>query len=114
MQSMWEKEGRIEAFLEDPLKALHDVILLIRETPIPFVAAVNGVCAGCGIEFCSCLRSYCRGRRRKLLTRRLSASACRPIAAAPSFLPRAVGEKLAAEFFMTGDASTPSVPCRSA
>ena len=23
MQSMWEKEGRIEAFLEDPLGALH-------------------------------------------------------------------------------------------
>ena len=51
MQSMWQKEGRIEAFLEDPLAALHDVILLIRETPIPFVAAVNGVCAGAGTNF---------------------------------------------------------------
>src|SRR5687768_10615223 len=35
MQQMWQREGRIEAFLEEPLKALHDVILLIRETPIP-------------------------------------------------------------------------------
>ncbi len=51
MQSMWQKEGRIEAFLEEPLKALHDVILLIRETPIPFVAAVQGVCAGVGTNF---------------------------------------------------------------
>ena len=33
MQSMWQKEGRIEAYLEEPLKALHDVILLIREAP---------------------------------------------------------------------------------
>src|SRR5436190_22669628 len=48
MQSMWEKVGRIEAFLEEPLAALHKVIILIRETPIPFIAAVNGVCAGAG------------------------------------------------------------------
>ena len=48
MKSMWEKEGRIEAFLEEPLAALHRVIRLIRETPIPFIAAVNGVCAGAG------------------------------------------------------------------
>src|SRR4051812_17390676 len=51
MQAMWEKEGRIEAFLEEPLGALHDVIKLIRETPIPFIAAVNGVCAGAGVNF---------------------------------------------------------------
>lgn len=51
MQSMWKTEGRIEAFLDEPLKALHDAILLIRETPIPFVAAVNGVCAGAGTNF---------------------------------------------------------------
>ncbi len=51
MQTMWQREGRIEAFLEEPLKALHDVILLIRETPIPFVASVQGVCAGAGTNF---------------------------------------------------------------
>ena len=48
MHSMWESEGRIEAFLESPLEALHGVIRLIRETPVPFVAAVNGICAGAG------------------------------------------------------------------
>src|SRR5437764_9902935 len=51
MKSMWEQEGRIEAFLEDPLGALHDVVRTIRETPIPFIAAVNGVCAGAGTNF---------------------------------------------------------------
>src|SRR3954451_18766040 len=50
MQSIGEREGRIEAFLEAPLGALHEVIRLIRETPIPFVAAVNGVCAGAGVN----------------------------------------------------------------
>src|SRR5690349_693353 len=51
MQAMWQREGRIEAFLEGPLGALHEVIKLIRETPVPFVAAVNGVCAGAGVNF---------------------------------------------------------------
>ncbi len=60
MQLMWQKEGRIEAFMEDPLKALHDVILLIRETPIPFLAAVQGVCAGAGTNFAlACDLSFC-------------------------------------------------------
>src|SRR6185369_15553331 len=35
MQMLAKKEGRTEAYLEGPLKALHDVIRLIRETPIP-------------------------------------------------------------------------------
>src|SRR3954471_22334495 len=51
MKTMWEREGRIEAFLEAPLGELHDVIKLIRETPVPFIAAVNGVCAGAGVNF---------------------------------------------------------------
>ncbi|MGI8493844.1 MAG: enoyl-CoA hydratase/isomerase family protein, partial [Pyrinomonadaceae bacterium] len=38
MQTMWKRDGRMEAFLDEPLKVLHDVIRLIRETPIPFVA----------------------------------------------------------------------------
>ena len=61
MQSMWKREGRIEAFLEDPLAVLHDVIKLIRETPIPFIAAVNGVCAGAGTNF-EIGRASCRER----------------------------------------------------
>ena len=51
MRAMGESEGNIEAFLDSPLKALHDVVLLIRETPVPFIAAVNGVCAGAGTNF---------------------------------------------------------------
>jgi len=41
LREMLENEkqtGRTEASLEEPLKALHDLIRLIRETPIPFVA----------------------------------------------------------------------------
>ena len=103
MQSMWEKEGRIEAFLEDPLAALHNVIMLIRETPIPFVAAVNGVCAGAGTNFALACDVVFAGDdaifREAFVRIGLS-----PDCGGTFFLPRAVGEKLAAELFFTGDA----------
>lgn len=102
MSEMWKKEGRIEAFMEEPLKALHDVILLIRETPIPFVAAVQGVCAGAGTNFalaCDLIfASEEAGFNEAFVRIGLS-----PDCGGSFFLPRAVGEKLAAEIFMTGE-----------
>jgi 2-(1,2-epoxy-1,2-dihydrophenyl)acetyl-CoA isomerase len=105
MQSLGQKEGRIEAYLEEPLKALHDVILLIRETPIPFLAAVNGVCAGagtnvalaCDIVFAAENASF----NEAFVQIGLS-----PDCGGSFFLPRAIGEKLAAEMFMTGETVT--------
>lgn len=103
MQAMWQKEGRIEAFLEDPLGALHGVIRLIRETPIPFVAAVNGVCAGAGVNFalaCDIVISSEDASFREAFVR----IGLSPDCGGTFFLPRAVGEKIAAELFLTGDA----------
>ena len=100
---MWEKEGRIEAFLEDPLGALHDVIRLIRETPIPFVAAVNGVCAGAGVNFalaCDIVIAADDASFREAFVR----IGLSPDCGGTFLLPRAVGDKIAAELFMTGDA----------
>lgn len=102
MRAMWEKEGRIEAFLEDPLKALHDVILLIRETPVPFIAAVNGVCAGAGTNFalaCDVVVAAEDASFNEAFVR----IGLSPDCGGTFFLPRAVGEKLAAELFMTGE-----------
>lgn len=101
MQSMWQKEGRIEAFLEEPLGVLHDVIRLIRETPIPFVAAVNGVCAGAGTNFalaCDLVIADENASFNEAFVR----IGLSPDCGGTFFLPRAVGEKLAAELFMTG------------
>jgi 2-(1,2-epoxy-1,2-dihydrophenyl)acetyl-CoA isomerase len=101
MKSMWEREGRIEAFLEDPLKALHDVILLIRETPIPFVAAVNGVCVGAGTNFalaCDMVVAADDASFNEAFVR----IGLSPDCGGTFFLTRAVGEKLAAELFMLG------------
>ncbi|MEQ1604902.1 MAG: enoyl-CoA hydratase-related protein [Pyrinomonadaceae bacterium] len=105
MQSMWEKEGRIEAFLEEPLGILHGVIRLIRETPIPFVAAVNGVCAGAGVNFalaCDIVIAAEDASFREAFVR----IGLSPDCGGTFFLPRAVGDKIAAELFMTGDAVT--------
>ena len=102
MQQMWQKEGRIEAFLEDPLKALHDLIRLIRETPIPFLAAVQGVCAGAGTNValaCDLVFAAENASFNEAFVR----IGLSPDCGGSFFLPRAVGEKLAAELMMTGD-----------
>ena len=98
---MWKKEGRIEAFLDSPLKALHDVILLIRETPIPFLAAVQGVCAGAGTNFAlACDLVF--AAENAMFNEAFVRIGLSPDCGGSFFLPRAVGEKLAAELFMTG------------
>lgn len=105
MQSMWKKEGRIEAFLEGPLAALHDVIKLIRETPIPFIAAVNGVCAGAGSNFalaCDLVVAADNATFNEAFVR----IGLSPDCGGTFFLPRAIGDKLAAELFMTGETVT--------
>lgn len=105
MQTMWQKEGRIEAFLEEPLKALHDVILLIRETPIPFLAAVQGVCAGAGTNFAlACDLVY--AAENASFNEAFVKIGLSPDCGGSFFLPRAVGEKIAAELMMTGDTVT--------
>lgn len=103
MQSMWEREGRIEAFLEEPLGKLHEVITAIREAPIPFIAAVNGVCAGAGVNFalaCDIVIAANDAAFREAFVR----IGLSPDCGGTFFLPRAVGEKVATELFMTGDA----------
>ncbi len=105
MQMMWQKEGRIEAFLEEPLRALHDVVLLIRETPIPFVASVQGVCAGAGTNFALCCDLIIAAENASF-NEAFVKIGLSPDCGGSFFLPRAVGEKLAAEIFMTGDTLT--------
>src|SRR5687767_10894877 len=101
MKAMGEREGNIEAFLDSPLKALHDVILLIRETPVPFLAAVNGVCAGAGTNFalaCDLVMAADDATFNEAFVR----IGLSPDCGGTFFLPRAIGEKRAAEAFMTG------------
>lgn len=102
MKEVASREGRIEAFFEEPLAALHEVILLIRETPIPFIAAVNGICAGAGTNFalaCDIVIAADNASFNEAFVK----IGLSPDCGGSFFLPRVVGEKLAAEIFMTGD-----------
>ena len=101
MRAMGESQGSIEAFLDEPLKALHEVIKLIRETPVPFIAAVNGVCAGAGTNFalaCDLVLAADDASFNEAFVR----IGLSPDCGGTFFLPRAIGEKRAAEMFMTG------------
>ena len=102
MREIGQKEGRIEAFLEEPLRALHEVILLIRQTPIPFIAAVNGICAGAGTNFAlACDLVFAADNA--TFNEAFIKIGLSPDCGGSFFLPRIVGEKIAAELFMLGD-----------
>ena len=42
MQKIAAQDGKVEAFFDEPLRVLNECLLLIRNTPIPIIAAVNG------------------------------------------------------------------------
>jgi 2-(1,2-epoxy-1,2-dihydrophenyl)acetyl-CoA isomerase len=105
MKAMGESDGSIAAFLDEPLKALHEVIVLIREAPIPFIAAVNGVCAGAGTNFalaCDIVFATDETTFNEAFVR----IGLSPDCGGSFFLPRAIGEKRAAEALMTGSTIT--------
>lgn len=105
MRAIGEAEGRIEAFLDEPLLALHEVISGIRRSNIPYVAAVNGVCAGAGTNFalaCDLVVASAEATFNEAFVR----IGLSPDCGGTFFLPRAVGEKRAAELLMTGESLT--------
>ncbi len=102
MQEIASREGDVGAFFDEPLRRLNDLVLLIRKTPVPIIAAVNGVASGGGCN----LALAC-----DLLFAAESASfnqAFIKIGLSPDIggtfiLPRLVGWKRAAELMFTGD-----------
>lgn len=86
----------------EPLHLMHKTILQIRETPIPFVAAVNGVCAGAGTNFAlACDIVF--ADENAIFNEAFIKIGLSPDCGGSFFLPRVVGEKIAAELMMTGD-----------
>jgi 2-(1,2-epoxy-1,2-dihydrophenyl)acetyl-CoA isomerase len=105
MKEIALREGRLEAFFEEPLLLLHDCIKTIRHLPLPVIAAVNGVAAGAGANFalaCDLViaaesATFNEGFIKIGLT---------PDCGGTYILPRLVGPKIAAELLMTGDTIT--------
>ncbi|HVG34380.1 MAG TPA: enoyl-CoA hydratase-related protein [Pyrinomonadaceae bacterium] len=102
MRRMAEKEGRDDAFFDEPLGLLNECIMLIRQTPVPFIAAVNGVASGGGCNFalaCDLVLAAESATFNQAFIR----IGLTPDCGGTYILPRLVGQKIATELLMTGD-----------
>jgi len=102
MQEIAQKDGRREAFFEEPLKLLNEAILLIRQTPVPFIAAVNGVASGggCNLALACDLVIAAESARFNQAFIKIGLS---PDCGGTFILPRLVGWRRATELLFSGD-----------
>jgi 2-(1,2-epoxy-1,2-dihydrophenyl)acetyl-CoA isomerase len=105
MQEIASQEGRLEAFFDEPLRILNDAILLIRQTPIPFIAAVNGVASGggCNLALACDLVIAAEGAKFNQAFIKIGLS---PDCGGTFILPRLIGWKRATELLFTGEMLT--------
>src|ERR1044072_406397 len=102
MQEIAQKDGRSEAFFDEPLRLLNDAILLIRQTPVPFIAAVNGVASGGGCNLalaCDIVIAAESARFNQAFIK----IGLTPDCGGTFMLPRLVGWKRATELLFTGE-----------
>ena len=102
MQRIAEKEGRLEAFFDEPLSLIHDCVRLIRETPLPVIAAVNGVATGGGCNFALACDIVLASERAQFNQAFIKVGLT-PDCGGTFILPRLVGWKRATELLMTGE-----------
>src|SRR5215204_1559020 len=102
MQEIAKNEGRVEAFFDEPLKRLNEAILLIRQTPVPFIAAVNGVASGggCNLALACDLVIAAESARFNQAFIKIGLT---PDCGGTFILPRLVGWKRATQLLFTGD-----------
>ena len=102
MQNIASREGRLEAFFDEPLRILNEAIMMIRQTPVPFIAAVNGVASGggCNLALACDLVVAAEGAKFNQAFIKIGLS---PDCGGTFILPRLVGWKRAAELMFTGD-----------
>lgn len=102
MQEIAKKDGRVEAFFDEPLRLLNEAIVLIRETPVPFIAAVNGVASGggCNLALACDLVIAAESARFNQAFIKIGLT---PDCGGTFMLPRLVGWKRATELLFTGD-----------
>lgn len=102
MQSSAEKEGRIEAFFDEPLKLLNSCIMQIRRMPLPIIAAVNGAASGGGCNLALACDLVIAGESARF-NQAFIKIGLTPDCGGTYILPRTVGWKRATELLMTGD-----------
>lgn len=105
MQKIAQQEGKVEAFFDEPLRQLNECILMIRRTPLPFVAAVNGAASGGGCNLALACDLVIAGENARFNQAFIKIGLV-PDCGGTFILPRLVGWKRAAEMMMTGDVVT--------
>ncbi|MGH9933413.1 MAG: enoyl-CoA hydratase-related protein [Pyrinomonadaceae bacterium] len=105
MQRIAELEGKVEAFFDEPLRQLHECILLIRRVPVPFIAAVNGAASGAGCNLALACDLVVAGESARFNQAFIKIGLV-PDCGGTFILPRLVGWKRAAELLMTGEVVT--------
>jgi len=105
MQEIAGQEGRVEAFFDEPLRILNESILLIRQTPVPFIAAVNGVASGGGCNLALACDLVIAAESAKFNQAFIKIGLV-PDCGGTFMLPRLVGWKRATELMFTGDMIT--------
>ena len=105
MQTIATQEGRIEAFFDEPLLLLNETVLLIREAPVPVIAAVNGVASGggCNLALVCDLVIAAETARFNQAFIKIGLS---PDCGGTFVLPRLVGWRRAAQLMFTGELIT--------
>ena len=105
MQKMAEREGKVEAFFDEPLRMLNECILLIRRAPLPFIAAVNGAASGGGCNLALACDLVVAGEGARFNQAFIKIGLV-PDCGGTFILPRLVGWKRAAELMMSGEVVT--------
>ena len=105
MQKIAEREGKVEAFFDEPLRMLNECILLIRRAPLPFIAAVNGAASGGGCNLALACDLVIAGEGAKFNQAFIKIGLV-PDCGGTFILPRLVGWKRATELMMTGEVVT--------
>jgi 2-(1,2-epoxy-1,2-dihydrophenyl)acetyl-CoA isomerase len=102
MRRVAETDGRIEAFFDEPLRLLNECVLLMRRTPLPIIAAVNGVASGGGCNLALACDLVIAGESARF-NQAFIKIGLSPDCGGTFNLPRLVGWKRAMELMMTGD-----------
>ena len=105
MQKIAEREGKVEAFFDEPLQLLHECILLIRRAPLPFIAAVNGAASGAGCNLALACDLVIAGETARFNQAFIKIGLV-PDCGGTFILPRLIGWKRAGELMMTGEIVT--------
>ncbi len=102
MQKLASRDGRAEAFFDEPLRVLNEGILLIRSTPLPFIAAVNGAASGGGCNIALACDLVVAGESARF-NQAFIKIGLSPDCGGTFILPRLVGWRRATELLMTGE-----------